>query len=123
MNIIDNVDNTNKILSKLKILIVEDSKICQKQLKRMLNKCEIIDIIDNGLLAIDQILKTDRPYDAVFLDGQLPGLNGIEILEKLSEIKNFNNNSIIKNLRHYKTKFLSSYFHQIIKSFLQFKLL
>jgi signal transduction histidine kinase len=96
--IITNIENNNKILSKLKILIVEDSKICQKQLKRMLNKCEIVDIIDNGLLAIDQLLKTDRPYDAVFLDGQLPGLNGLEILEKLSEIKKNNNNSIIKDL-------------------------
>ncbi len=95
----NSIETNNEILSKLKILIVEDSKVCQKQLKRMLKKCEIIDVVENGLLVVDKLLKSDdRPYNAIFLDGHLPGLSGVEILEKLNTIVKNDKNSIIKDL-------------------------
>lgn len=69
-----------------KVLIVDDETPARERLRRMLSKIEGIEIVseaEDGLQAIEQIERL-RP-DLVFLDIQLPGLDGFEVLDALQE--------------------------------------
>lgn len=64
--------------SNVKALIAEDNLINQKVLIRMLKRLGIktIDVVDNGLKAVNCI--SENEYDMVFLDNQMPVMDGIE---------------------------------------------
>jgi len=66
---------------KLKILIVEDSKLNQEVLRRILKKEYALDLAQDGLEALEKI-RADNP-DLILLDIVLPGKNGFEILTEL----------------------------------------
>ena len=71
----------------MRALIVEDSRLARKELSSMLQAFKEIDIIgeaNDGETAIEQIQKLQP--DLLFLDIQLPGKNGFEVLESLNEI-------------------------------------
>jgi CheY-like chemotaxis protein len=71
-----------------RILVVEDDANDSFMLVRQIEKAQIDDhvtVIGNGREAFDLLLKSSPPPLAVFLDLRLPGLNGIEILEKMRE--------------------------------------
>jgi signal transduction histidine kinase/DNA-binding response OmpR family regulator len=59
------------------ILIAEDNLINQKLAKRLLEKsgCRV-DVASNGIEAID--MWSTFPYDAIFMDCQMPGMDGFE---------------------------------------------
>jgi len=64
----------NNFIAK-KILLVEDNKINQMIIKRMLEKKQIVcEIIENGEDAV-AITKINR-YDLILMDVHLPGING-----------------------------------------------
>jgi len=68
----------------MKTLIVDDERLARQELRAMLAECDDIDIVGearDGLEALDQI-KTLQP-ELVFLDIQMPGLSGFEVLERL----------------------------------------
>lgn len=70
---------------KLTALIVDDEKLARERLRRMLSEFERIEIIGeapNGLEAV--ILVEQLKPQVLFLDIQMPGLNGFEVLEKIS---------------------------------------
>jgi PAS domain S-box-containing protein len=62
----------------IKVLLVEDSLINQETAKAMLNKmgCEV-DVADNGLKAFNKLRSSDK-YDLVFMDCQMPVMDGLE---------------------------------------------
>lgn len=69
----------------MKILIVDDEPLARELVREMLkNETEIgfINEAENGRQAVD-LIKTEAP-DIVFLDVQMPDLNGFEVLEALS---------------------------------------
>jgi two-component system response regulator len=70
------------------ILVVEDDVNDSFMLIRQIEKAQIDDhvsVIGNGREALDFLQKAERLPLAVFLDLKLPGLNGLEVLEKVRQ--------------------------------------
>ncbi len=71
-----------------RILIVEDDANDSFMLLRQIEKAQIDDhvtVIRNGRDAVDFLRTSPHPPLAVFLDLQLPGMSGLEVLEKIRE--------------------------------------
>ena len=66
----------------MRILIAEDEEAIAKALKLLLEKAKYsVDIVHNGNDAWDYF--TASEYDVVVLDIMMPGLSGLEVLEKI----------------------------------------
>lgn len=68
------------------MLIADDEGPARSKMKRLLGKFEDLEVIhaaENGLEALEQIDKL-KP-DIVFLDIEMPGLNGIEVAAQMQE--------------------------------------
>ncbi len=66
---------------KLKILLVDDEAAAREKLKRLLSDVRetvIVEEATNGIEAIERI--NELSPDLVFLDVQMPGLNGLDVL-------------------------------------------
>jgi two-component system LytT family response regulator len=73
-------------MNSTKVLIVDDEALARERLRRMLSKIKDIEVIgeaEDGLQAVEQIDRL-RP-DLVFLDIQMPGLDGFGVLDALQE--------------------------------------
>lgn len=69
-----------------KILIVDDNMINVKLLKRLLEEFKAdIDSCNNGYECIDMVSAKD--YDLIFLDHMMPGIDGVQTLAKLKDLK------------------------------------
>jgi signal transduction histidine kinase/HPt (histidine-containing phosphotransfer) domain-containing protein len=71
---------------ELRILIVEDDIIDQRQMKRVLSQSNLLvntTIVDSAKNAINVLTQED--YDCCFLDYLLPDSNGIDLVKKLRE--------------------------------------
>lgn len=72
---------TSKI-SDMKILVVEDSKPVRLVLKTYINQIGIEpDFAETGSEAHQKLISEN--YDLIFMDINLPGMNGIEIMKKM----------------------------------------
>lgn len=72
-------------MEKIKVLVADDVKLMRSLLKSSLTsfECEVIAEVDNGNQVADQVRESNP--DIVFLDINMPGKNGLEVLQ---EIKN-----------------------------------
>lgn len=74
-------------MKALRTILIDDEPLAIKRLMRLLKPFDsLIDIIDtaeNGLQAVEKI--NAHSPDLVFLDIQMPGLNGFQVLEALGE--------------------------------------
>ena len=73
---------------KIKTLIVDDEPLARSGLRLRLEKFDDVEVVaecQNGLDAVSMISQ-HRP-DLVFLDIQMPGLNGFQVINKLKELK------------------------------------
>lgn len=70
----------------IRAAIVDDEKHCSESLKLLINKylrdIEIIADLNDPFLAVEQFKKD--PPDLLFLDIEMPGMTGFELLEKLA---------------------------------------
>lgn len=69
-----------------KTIIIEDEQLARQRLKRLLNNYQEVEIIaeaENGLEGLELINQHQR--DLIFLDIEMPILNGFEMLAKLGE--------------------------------------
>jgi two-component system response regulator LytT len=67
-------------------LIVDDERLAREELKYLLDAAGGVEVIaqgQNGIEAVD-LIRTHHP-DVVFLDVQMPGLDGFAVLKKLLE--------------------------------------
>ena len=64
------------------VLVVDDSKSARFMLRKMLGKINLTaDLAESGEEALDY-LKSKQP-DAIFMDHMMPGLNGLETVQKI----------------------------------------
>ena len=71
------------------ILIVDDSALMRRVLSDIIASDKrfcIADVATNGLEAFDLVTLNPRKYDAVILDINMPKMNGIQFLEKISRL-------------------------------------
>lgn len=71
----------------MKALIIDDERLARKELMNLLTKYDELEIIGecaNGEEAIRAI--AEHQPDLIFLDVQMPGMNGFEMLKKLESV-------------------------------------
>ena len=92
------IDNTKKSTHKakgesgkpLKILIADDDRINSLMLKKLIEKMNhCVDSVSDGLAALEKVKQRD--YDVVFMDIQMPVMNGIEALENIKNLPDSKN--------------------------------
>ena len=71
----------------MKAIVVDDSRLARNELKRLLKEFEMVNVIGEAANAMEakEKIETDKP-ELVFLDIQMPGKNGFELLEELEFI-------------------------------------
>jgi two-component system LytT family response regulator len=71
----------------MKAIVVDDSRLARNELKRLLKDFEQIEIIGEAADASEakQLIEEKSP-DLIFLDIQMPGKNGFELLESLEDV-------------------------------------
>ena len=83
---IESDENTKINLEGKNVLVVDDNMLNLKLIKRLLVDYNInVDMAKSGLECIDKVKETN--YDAIFLDHMMPGMDGIETLNELRNIK------------------------------------
>jgi DNA-binding NarL/FixJ family response regulator len=71
----------------MKIVIADDSTLLRDRIKSLLNNINNISVVfeaGNGAEALQLII--EKEPDIVILDIRMPGVNGIEVLKKISEL-------------------------------------
>jgi two-component system response regulator LytT len=72
----------------LTALIIDDEPLARQELLYLLQSAEGVEVLaqgSNGIEAVD-LIRTHKP-DVVFLDVQMPGLDGFAVLKKLLDKK------------------------------------
>ena len=78
----------------LRILIVEDNAVNQKLAAHMLEQMGYrADLASNGLEAVESV--TRQPYDVVFMDVQMPEMDGLEATRKIRAMSSVSQPRII----------------------------
>ncbi len=85
-------DNIVEILNNnINVLIVEDNKVNQVLLSSILDDENInYVIVNDGIEAIDKFNSKEK-FDLIFMDENMPNLNGLEATKKIREIEKKNN--------------------------------
>lgn len=83
------LDSTDDGMSELKILLTDDSKSNRKFLNRLMtirgHRCEQA---EDGQMGLEMATKAEnfgQPYDLIFMDFEMPRLNGPEAVKKIRE--------------------------------------
>jgi two-component system, LytTR family, response regulator len=75
-------------MQRFKVLIVDDERLSRQRLRRLLAfepECEIAGECENGADAL-RALERERP-DIIFLDVQMPELDGFEVVRAMDEVR------------------------------------
>src|SRR5450432_926187 len=75
-------------MSNFKVLIVDDERLSRRRIRRLLTlepECEVIGECANGTEAVTALSRA-RP-DILFLDVQMPELNGFEVIQALTQLE------------------------------------
>gem|GEM_PF-1715995 len=80
---------------KVRVLLVEDNQINQEVASSMLEKLGTeVTIADNGLIAVETI-KGDSAFDIIFMDCQMPEMDGLEATKHINAMSD---NGVISNI-------------------------
>lgn len=71
----------------IRTIIIDDERLAREELKKLLKDFHEIEIIDEAKNPEEALMKIkDLKPDLLFLDIQMPGMSGFEMLKKLDEI-------------------------------------
>ncbi|MFN7014178.1 MAG: LytR/AlgR family response regulator transcription factor, partial [Bacteroidia bacterium] len=71
----------------MKTLIIDDERLARQELKKLLQKYPEIEILDECSNAVEALEKIPALNpDLIFLDIQMPEINGFQLLEKLENV-------------------------------------
>lgn len=85
-------------LSKVKILIVEDSRLFQKKLVQFFSdKGAEIMVCEDGVEGLETLMSGSFKPDLIFTDIEMPRLNGIGMIRKIKTIDSLKNIPVIFN--------------------------
>lgn len=91
----DNLNKYEKVLDKKKILLVDDNTSSVKMITKLLKESNtVLDSVSSGKECLDKIRDKEK-YDLILLDEEMTPLDGITVMKKLQEIRNFNINVIL----------------------------
>ncbi len=81
------MENQDKpALQRTRILVVDDEKVIRDLFTRVLRAQDVqVTTVESGEEAVDKIRK--EPFDVVFLDMVMPGMDGLETFKVLKQIK------------------------------------
>ena len=71
--------NYQRMQEPCRVLVADDSKAFRHLIRKVLGASRFsmgIDVVDNGELALGRLRQ--QPYDVIFLDYDMPGLDGLE---------------------------------------------
>jgi len=74
----------------MKALIIDDMTACQKMLERLLidyAECDIVKNGEDGMKAFLEAHNENKPYDVIFLDIMMPGIDGIKLLKNIRKVE------------------------------------
>jgi len=70
----------------MKAMIIDDSRLARKELHVLLQQHPEIEVVDQAANAIEALEKIDQQSpELIFLDIEMPGKNGFELLEELTK--------------------------------------
>nr|AXL05476.1 response regulator [uncultured bacterium] len=73
-------------MTDVRLLVVDDDRACRDTVRRLLEgKGYEIDTASCGTEALEMV--ASRPYDLAVLDYQMPGMNGVELYQKIQEVR------------------------------------
>ncbi len=78
------VEAYQRLRTPMRVLVVDDSQTVRRLVGKIMRRSEFSLLVDeaaSGEEAIEMIKKT--PYDALFLDVNMPDMNGIQVLAKI----------------------------------------
>jgi DNA-binding LytR/AlgR family response regulator len=73
-------------MARIRVVIADDEAPARTKMQRMLNNFQEVELLgsaENGLEALDLIV--EHKPDLVFLDIEMPGLNGLELVDQLPD--------------------------------------
>lgn len=71
----------------MKALIVDDERLARVELRRLLTPFKDINIVGEAVNVEDALIKiSELNPELIFLDIQMPGKNGFELLEELDSV-------------------------------------
>ena len=71
----------------MKAIVIDDSRLARNELKRLLKEFDQVHIIGEAANSEEakELIESGKP-DIIFLDIQMPGKNGFQLLEELEEV-------------------------------------
>ena len=77
-------EQSTPVYSHLKILVAEDNRINQQVVMAMFKRLNVFpDLVDDGLQAVEAYKAATTPYDVIFMDCEMPVLDGYEASQQI----------------------------------------
>ena len=71
-------------------LVIDDSALMRRVISDIIkqnSECDVLDVAADGVDGLDKIIAHPKYYDLIFLDFNMPRMNGLEVLEHLKKNK------------------------------------